>query len=234
MHLQAILHCTDFCKTLSLRHLSTSRHHWAKDLITVVFSFILCHFFLVRTVEDIYPFRSICLMCVQSLYEPSYFRKSIHCLQGGPSAPGGHTEVCGCHSPLLWDIPGGVTPRLMASAGQGRGTLLWEVSQCFSGHQLCAAACCLPWGPSATSFCEISRRLTLNTGLFLLSRTLSFGTQYLYICPDPHSLTKLNLDMEWFRRVLSAPQIVSFAWSMCSFPSLIFFLLLIYIMLLAS
>lgn len=127
--------------------------------------------------------------------------------------------MCGCHSPLLWDIPGGVTPRLTASAGQGRGTLLWEVSQGFSGHQLCAAACCLPWGPSATSFCEISRRLTLNTGLFLLSRTLSFGTQYLYICPDPDSLTKLNLDMEWFRRVLSAPQIVSFAWSIAPFPA---------------
>lgn len=140
MHLQAILHCTEFCKTLSLWYLSTSRHYWVKALITVVFSFILCHFFLVGKVEDIYLFRSICLFCLQCLYEPSYFGKSIHCLQGGRSAPRGHIEVCGCHSPLLWDIPGGVTPQLMESAGEGGapvavpGPLLWEVSLCFSGH----------------------------------------------------------------------------------------------------
>lgn len=174
-------------------------------------------------------------MCVQCLYGPSYFGKSIHCLQGGPSAPGGHIEVCGCHSPFSgtslgvsprgwWRVQGRVGAQVAAP-----GPLLWEVSQCFSGHQVCAAASCLPWGPSASSFSEVSWRLTLNTGLCLIS---NFGAHYLYICPHPDSLTKLNLDIEWFWRA-QQPKIVSFVWSMCSFPSLIFFPLLVYVMLLA-
>lgn len=199
MHLQAILHCIDFCKTLSLWYLSTSRHYWTRALITAAFSFILCQFFLVGKVEDIYLFRYIHLFCVQCLYEPSYFGKSIHCLQGGPSAPRGHIEVCGCHSPLLWDISGGVTLQLMESTGEGGaqvaapGPLLWEVSLCFSGHQLCAlcaAACCLPWEPSIASFFEVSWRLTLNTELCLISRRLNFGAHYLYICSHPVSCTQ--------------------------------------------
>lgn len=139
MHLQAILHSTDFCKTLLFYYLSTSKHYWVKALITVAFSFILCHFFLVGTVEDIYLFRSILLFCVQHWMSPVIWKvskESVPCLQGGPSAPRGHAELCGCHSPLLWDIPGGVTPRLMESAGEGGarvavpGPLLWEVFQC--------------------------------------------------------------------------------------------------------
>lgn len=160
MHLQAILHCIDFWKTLSLWYLSTSRYYWVRALITVAFSFILCHFFRVGKAEDIYLFRSIHLFCVPCLYEPSLESQSTVSKEVHEVSTRSYWGVF-CHSALLWDISGGVTLRLMESAGEGGaqvaapGPLLWEVSLCFSAHQLCAlcaAACCLPWGLSTTSF----------------------------------------------------------------------------------
>ena len=159
-------------------------------------------------------------------------------------------EKYGCHSQSsLGTSLGGVSPRLLsalsarrskaASAGKSGSTgsspgssLLAEVSQCFSDHRLRAAACCLPWGPSPCPFFEVSQRVAVKPGLCLISRRLNFGTHYLYSCPDPDSLSKLTLNVEWHRYEFCTPKLcLSFVWRMCSLPSLIFFLLLVCIVL---
>ena len=70
--------------------------------MSVTFSSILCHSFLVRTalhtVEAIYLSRFLHLMCPQCLYESSYSGKSMDHLQGGPTAPGGGTHM------LDWEV----------------------------------------------------------------------------------------------------------------------------------
>lgn len=104
MLLQVILHCTGFYKTFSLWYLSTDKHQLSDSIS------IYCIFFhspsvliALQTAEDILLSRSVHLMCVLCLYESRESGKSMHCLQGGPAAPGGGTclldrEKQGCCS----------------------------------------------------------------------------------------------------------------------------------------
>lgn len=80
------------------------------------------------------------------------------------------------------------------SAGKSRsrgGFLLMEDSQRFSGPQLRAAACCLPWGPSPSPFFEAPQRLAIKPGLCLTSGRLNLGTHCL---PRPRLPLQANLE----------------------------------------
>lgn len=133
--LQALLQCTAFSKTLSLCYVSTSRRE-LPALISIAFSFVLYHSFLIRTalrtVEDLYPSRSVrftcvrCFVWVQLLWKanlPSPRRS--HCSRRGYSSVGPcwrcwrswtmleMLEKYDCHSrSSLGTSLGGTSPRL--------------------------------------------------------------------------------------------------------------------------
>lgn len=146
MHLQAILHCIDFWKTLSLWYLSTSRYYWVRALITVAFSFILCHFFRVGKAEDIYLFRSIHLFCVPCLYEPSLesqstVSKEVHEVStrsywGVFTPPLGH--LWGCHPAADGERRGG-----WGTGGSPRASPVGGFPVLLCSPALCSLCCCL-------------------------------------------------------------------------------------------
>lgn len=248
MFLQAILHRTGSYKTLSLRCLSTSRHELS-DSINICCIFFHSLIFLPHKESTAHsgghlsfsvPLLSVrpVLVWVQLLWKVNALSpRRSHCSRrwywsGGL---GGAGEVWLWFRPSLGvSGPLGVWRSEAASAGKSRstgsspkGSLLVEVSQPFSGHWLRAAACCLPWGPSPSPFLEVSQKVAIKPVLCLTSRRLNFRTRYLYSCPDPDSLSKLTLNLEWFRYEFCTPKLcVCFVWSMCSLPSLIFLRLL--------
>lgn len=92
MLLQAAVHRTGFCKSLSLWYLRTSKHE-INNRINICYTFFIFTKTALNTAEDIYLSRPVCLTHAQCLYKFSYSGKSIHHLQGRPTAPGGGTHL---------------------------------------------------------------------------------------------------------------------------------------------
>lgn len=254
MLLQAILYRTDFYKTLSLWYLSTSRHELSDSINICCIFFRPLSFFPQgqhctqwRTLIFLGPFTycvsSACMspvtlqsQCTVSKEVPLLWEVVLICwtkkcrrsMAAAHSPPLGHPSGCQpqaaectqClqewgskhreereHRRQPWEL----------SPGGGFPTLLWSPVPC---------RCLLPsLGTLSQSLLRGTSKGGYKTWALSYIKKIKFRNSLSVQLP-PDSLSKLTLNVEWFRYEFCTPKLcASFLWSMCSLPSLIFFLL---------